>query len=183
MDIQIQTPDSLDIILVKSHLYVDFNDDDTLIQHYIDASLTASEIYLNRGVLYTSYQNTSAELDNREIINGVEYYVLRIKWRPQDVFIQFDGGSFKHLFKDEFTYDIGNSKLYIPAIYDDEPNAIVNIDATYGIENNEIPSLDQARMLMVGDWYAFREANSNLNLKEFSTSAKFLLDSLEGAIW
>jgi len=176
MDIQTQTPDSLDISLVKSHLYVDFNDDDTLIQHYIDASLTASELYLHKGILYTVYENTADE-----IIPSNNIFTLRMPYKPEKVTLALTDLSTVELYKDEYTFDVGNSKLYISDVYEDNP--VLEILTTVGTELNANPSLDQARMLMVGDWYAFREANSNLNLREFSTSAKFLLDSLEDSVW
>ena len=42
--------------------------------------------------------------------------------------------------------------------------------------DNTNKSLEQAKLLLIGDWYSFRENNITLNLTEISTGVKFLLD-------
>ncbi len=58
-------------------------------------------------------------------------------------------------------------------------NASIDVCANYthgaGLSTH---SMSQARLLLVGSWYAHRENSSTLNIKELPDGVKFILDNI-----
>jgi len=173
MDVISQTADALDLASVKQHLNVDFTEDDVLIQSYIDASLMYVQGQTHRGILETYYTNTTDEFIP-VAIDGVEYYVLRVPYRPDNIFVFIQNLPTVSVFPDEVAYNIGTGKLYIPATYD----GATKIDVTIGRESNDTPLVNQARLMIVANWYAFRESDFVGSIKEVPTGVQRILDNV-----
>ena len=179
-----QAIDTLDIALAKQHLYVDFATDDSLISHHIDASLEAVEGYLGIQILETMYESTNEELAN----TGDGYYRLSLPFKPSYIEIDIsDGSSFIITWGEDvlgsynISYDNTARVLTIP--YPIRPNmgtdTVTAINAVCG--GHTLNAINQARLLMIGNWYAFRENDVTGSAKALPTGAVFLLDSIEGA--
>lgn len=174
MIVDTQAYDTLTLEIAKSHLYVDFANDDALITNQIAASLQAVENYMSLQVLDTTYGATAEEL-----IPFAEYDALKLTlpYKPDSVTVTDDSGVTTYTERDEvYYYDNADGYLYIP----DTDSNITSIEAVCGGINTQ--SIDQARLLLIGNWYAFREADVNGAINKLPTGATFLLDSLEGAI-
>ncbi len=172
MDIVTQPLDTLDIALVKQHLYVDFATDDALIQHHINASLVLVENYLGIKVLDVTYESVTGELE--EFTPGM--LKLSLPYKPIAIMVTDDMGVKAYTERDDFyEYDNTGRFLYVP--YTD--TNITSVMAGCGEEKSE--AVDQARLLIIGNWYAFRENDVVGSAKALPTGAVFLLDSLEGA--
>ena len=183
MDILSQTSDSLSLDLVKSHLYVDFIEDDDLIQHYIDASLQQVTVYLNYEVLETQYITTTEEFTPVNI-DGVDVYKLKVPYKPNKITYRITNPFVPEGYTDSYestdiNYDVGTSTLIVPYLDKGEESVIVYA----GKEENKTPAINQARMLLIGNWYAFREDNINTTINKLPTGAAYILDTMEGSIW
>lgn len=173
MNVKTQADDTLTLELTKQHLYVDFDDDDILIGNQIIASLQAVEHYLNLQVLDTTYENTTEELTPFED----DVLKLTLSYKPHNITVTDSSGSTTYTEREEYyRYDNADGYLYVPQTDD----GITAIEAVCGGVNTQ--SIDQARLLLVGNFYAFRENDVNTTINQLPTGATFLLDSLEGAV-
>ena len=173
MTVKTQADDTLTLELTKQHLYVDFSDDDTLIGNQITASLQAVENYLNLQVLDTTYENTVDELTPFED----DVLKLTLPYKPHSITVTDSSGAKTYTEREEhYVYDNADGYLYVP----NTDTGITALEAVCGGVNTQ--SIDQARLLLVGNWYAFREADVNSYMNTLPTGATFLLDSLEGAV-
>ena len=159
--------DNLLLADVKLHLYVDIAEDDTLIQSYIDASLSAAANYMHKDILETEYHASSKE---------VEDYIFAVD-RMLDKVTITDNAIEITLEQYEFTQYDGH--LAFDYYYD-------MLQAVKGVSGYvEIPAnINQARMLLIGSWYANREANVAANMSaSLPVGVEFILDSeADGAI-
>lgn len=142
---------------VKKHLYVDITEDDTLIQSYIDASLSAVKRYIHTDVLLTEYVSTATEVENNI------YYITNVPKlvKANDV----------DLTRDQFAHYDG--RLCIT----DTTIDVIDVKAYAG--NTTIPkNINQARKLLIGTWYNSRESVAvAVSLTVMPHGIEFLLDS------
>lgn len=155
MTLDIKSPDSLSLGLVKQHLVVSHNLDDTLIQSYIDASLFTSEKYINHPITSESYVS---------IIDDSNIY--EIPHIPSNVYLYLGGALVSEI---DFTYNYPYLTLTL-----DGTEVFDNIKAD--VQGADNASITQARLLMIGSSYRTRENEDFSNLKATELSTKFLLD-------
>lgn len=141
--------DTLQLAKVKQHLQVDedVSEDDTLIQSYIDNSLA----------YVTNYTDKTFE-----VYNITEDFLV---W--EDDIIYLDWGTEVRAAQIEYIDTLNATKTLNVQVYAD--NVIretipadynggnISVTFTPYIEQLQIPTSHQARMLIVGDWYTNRE--------------------------
>ena len=171
MDVQSQTADSLSLSSVKEHLNVDFSEDDTIIRAFADASLEYVQTAVHKSILYTTYTNTVDEL-----LPIDSYFRLRIPNKPEEVVMTSDGEDIT-LFTEDYIYDKGYGILLIPDMYDD----VTAFVAHTGWDSNTTPLIDQARKMLIANWYAFREADFTSTIKEVPNGVERMLDLVQAS--
>ncbi len=171
-----QETDALHLEAVKRHLLVYIDDDDALIQSYINASLGIVQNYVHRSVLgavYTSTPNEITPEPNGDIILSLPEY-------PTAFFVMVTGQA-PALLEDtghHWKYDYNLNQITI--FFRPGMPPVDEFQAFTGMQNN-LPQIDQARMLLIGTFYAFREDTIALKLSELPTGVKMILDNLSGA--
>ena len=156
--------DNISLELAKSHLYVSNELDDTLIQTYINSSKGMVEDYIHTSILESSYIASSDELIS---IDGD--LMLYLTEEPHFIEITSNLGS-QILDKRDYTYS-GNY-IFIPG---EEGRDITAVTAKTGKVAQENQIL-QARLLLIGSAYAFRENSIALRMSEVPDGVKFILD-------
>jgi len=159
--------DNLLLADVKLHLYVDITEDDTLIQRYIDASLSAAANYMHKDVLLTEYDASAKEIQDYRFIIDMALDKVTITDNSIEIILE----------QYEFTqYD---GQLAFDYYYD-------ALEAVKGVSGYDVipANVNQARMLLIGSWYANREANiTTATSAKLPVGVEFILDSeADGAI-
>lgn len=166
--------DELSLSFVKEHLNVTFSEDDVLIGNYINASLLFVEKGCNRILRPLEY---IIEDDEKEAINisEGEFFELHLLKRPYEVIV--DGTSYTEL-DNFYVYNLQYGLLYVP--YTPET---VTITANCGSSNTslqEIELINQARLLLIGNWYSYRESDIIGSIKEVPNGVGRIMDILAG---
>ena len=164
-------PDKLSLDLVKSHLVVTIDDDNALIQSYIEASIGTVEDYLHASIFETTHLYFMA---NSPIQN--EYY-LSVPDQAVEIYIEYisDLGSF-HLLPPSRWYEQGEM-IIIPG---DPTKQFSHIKVHTGLYK-KINQINQARLLLIGSWYAYRENTVALKLSELPDGVRRILDNATDA--
>jgi hypothetical protein len=169
MTLKNTAPDNLDLGLVKEHLVVDHGDDDALIQSYINASLGYVEAYIHDPILQMEY-----EADPNEMLPVNMEYRLQIPKTPKIVLIRI-GTHTDILPPTDWSYQ--GSTLTIPVRLHVTPSAIVVMAGA----PEWIDAINQARLMLIGQFYNYRENVADLRIMELPTGVKFILDNVTGA--
>ena len=170
MELVQESTDTLTLDLIKAHILVSHNLDDVLLEHYKKASLELIEEYLSYSLLERIYKNTPSEIDGD---NKQRVITLQCPYKPDYIIRYFEDGS-----QDEigFQFDIGAKELYV---YNETELNITKIEAF--MFDRYVNAVHQIRLLMIGNWYEFRTADTNLNIKEVPTGIMFMIDKLKGS--
>jgi len=177
--------DTLDLERVKKHLNIDFAEDDTMLEAYIDVSLLASENYCRDNLLERlNVENIGQFIDGYLPIG----LTTDLTYKPLgDVTIKYKVGTVDTttvvkplsqytLDKNHYSYING----YIVIVFVDtvtvDDNADVSIEWNTGLNALEAP-IDQARLLLCGTYYENREsAVTGLSVNDLPNGVKFLLE-------
>lgn len=163
-----QSPDPLSLELIKSHIVIEHNLDDTLLEHYKNASLDTIEKYLNASILERIFQSGSGG----SVTNESDVITFDLTYKPKSIIVYYTDGSQDDTV--DYFYDTGAQILYVD-------NQDFNIDRVEAfISPININTSNQIRLLLIANWYAFREADTNLNLKEVPTGIIFMIDKIKG---
>jgi len=149
-----KSQDALDLQMVKDHLVVLDSDDDQLIEAYIKASLEVAERYIHAPITSERYYVYLEE-------NKTTY---TLKHAPSNVYLYQDDVLIKEI---PFTFAFP----YLTIEEQTEGNIIRADIPSY---NN--PSIEQARLLLIGTYYKTRENEDFSNLKEIPFGVQRLLD-------
>jgi hypothetical protein len=161
-----QSTDPLSLELIKSHIVIEHNLDDTLLEHYKNASLDTIEKYLNASILERIFQSGT-------VTNESDVLTFDLTYKPKSIIVYYTDGSQDDTV--DYFYDIGAQMLYVD-------NQDFNIDRVEAfITPININTSNQIRLLLLANWYAFREADTNLNLKEVPTGIMFIIDKIKGS--
>ena len=162
--------DKLDITLVKAHLVVDHATDDLLIESYIKASIGYVEAYIHDSILDNYFTNDQNEL---KLINM--QYILKIPTAPKMVIVKV--GQHTDILPDS-AWNFSNGHVYIDQVSNITPTEIT---AMVGIDPKWSDSINQARLLLIGQFYNYRESIADLRILELPHGVKFILDNVTGA--
>jgi len=161
--------DYFSLELAKQHLNVSNNLDDTLIQSYIDSSKGIVEDYLHAKTLESSYMASSEELIE---VNGD--LILYLTEKPYLIEITSNLGT-ETLEKRAYSYT--GTYLVIPGV---DGRDITAVTAKTGKVLQQVQIL-QARLLLVGSAYAYRENSIPLRMSEMPDGVRFILDNCSDA--
>lgn len=177
--------DNLSLELIKSHLIVEHTEDDTLIETYIKASLSAVENYLHKTIRSFEYTQTYKNID------------ASMSWETPspsgEVILTYNTSELLEISEYEENYDRDNDTNYfqyanntltitmndIPDDWDGE-----EFTMKYDIGYDEIPDeVNQARLLLIGTWYEQRASVSAkpTKVRELPHTVAFILDSFQGS--
>ena len=141
--------DTLQLLKVKQHLQVDddVSEDDTLIQSYIDNSLAYVTNYCDKTFEvynitedFLVWENDVIYLDWATEVRAAQIHYTDTLAATQTINV--------------VVYADNVIRETIPADYD---GGAISVTFTPYIEQLQIPTSHQARLLMVGDWYINRE--------------------------
>ncbi len=170
MDIISQSADSLTLSAVKEHLYVDFVDDDALIQSYMNASMNYVRLAIHKEILLTTYESTVAE----EVLIDESYYKLYIDFKPSKVSVTQLGDIVTELVADDYTFDPAGY-LLVSEVTDLDKITAENGDLT------QDPIIDQIRLMLIANWYSFREADFTSTINEVPNGVSRLMDIIQNS--
>ena len=158
-------PDNITLDLAKAHCYISIPDDDLIVQGYIDASLGVVEDYIHANVLEHTWTN-----EPHELIPSDGELILRLEENPNNVTALMDGQTSPIIVpKDGYYYK--NGYLHIPTI---PGNVVHQITVTTG-KIRHTAQIMQARLLLIGTYYTFRENDVSLRVNEVPTGVKMIL--------
>jgi len=162
--------DNLDLDLVKEHLVVNHDEDDVIIMQYMTASLEVVKSYIHRNPLKTSYEAIPNELKS---INGA--YLLDIADRPVEMFATAKGSNqslpVPNVYWHFNSYD--KQVLFYPPNKIDFDDIVIFTGAYL-----EEAQITQARLLLIGTYYNYRESVADLRLTEVPNAFKLILDNI-----
>ncbi len=140
--------DTLLLAKVKQHLEVDADliDDDILIQGYIDSSLAYVTNYTDK--TFEIYNNT----ENFAVWDESTYLEWATEVRMASLEYTDTLGATKTISVQVYSDNI--IRMIVPADYD---GGVIAVTYTPYIEVMQVPISQQARLLLVGDWYISRE--------------------------
>ena len=148
--------DPLNLELVKAHLVVEHDIDNTLIQVYIQSSLDLVEKYINKPITTERYYSPTGDF-------------YEVPYKPTHVYLYQDGAIVEEVTEFEYVYP----KLTFQTT---TPHNEVIVE----IEGKNSPTIQAARLLHIGSQYATRENEDFSNKKEISISIARLLDLNSG---
>lgn len=161
--------DPLELSTVKAHLNVGFDDDDSLISQYMKASLRFVEVETNRLLVQKTFVSTVDE-----VLNAIERETIKLKIPYRPVYIKIDDEKIDNQagkwYWEGGTLTIKSNKTEITSI-----EAIINVDDN---DSEEINLITQARLMLIANWYAFREADYTGNINEIPTGVTRILSIL-----
>ncbi len=166
MILTVTAPDNITLDLAKAHCYVSITDDDAIIAQYITASLGVVEDYIHASVLQKTYANEAHEIFT---IDGE--YVLRLPEAPNAVFVLMDGDITPTIIP-ESGYYYKNKYLHIPMI---PGNTLVHQFTANVGKVSQQSQIMQARLMLVGTYYTFRESTISLRVNEIPVGVKMIL--------
>ena len=145
--------DSLSLDLVKQHLMILDTADDTLIQAYMAASLSAAEKYMHHPITSESY--TSIVSDSYEL-----------PYQPSNVYLYQDGVLVKEVC----------FKYLFPTLTIEPTDGVVFNSVKADIQGINNAAIDQARLLLIGTNFRVRENEDFSNMREIPFGVSRLLD-------
>ena len=149
--------DAVDLVLVKSHLSVDFTDDDTLIAAYIGAAASVAEEKLGKALITQTWAESFRKpakmvaLSKRPVqsVSSVTYY------DTDNVQRTLDAASYTLVAQEDWAYVESDAW---PSLFDRADALTVNYVVGFGDTTADIPkNVSQAIMLLVGQYYLHRE--------------------------
>lgn len=148
---------AVDLDLVKSHLSVDFTDDDALIEAYIGAAVVVAEERLGKKLLTQTWAE-SFGTTSRKIslsVRPVQSVASVAYFDESNVLQTLDASSYELVSQEDFSYvESGNW----PAIFDRADALTVNYVVGFGDAASDVPAnVSQAILLLVGQYYLHRE--------------------------
>jgi len=145
----INITDSLTLETVKTHLHVDltFTDDDSLIQSYIDNSLAYTTNYCVK--TFETYENV-------EDFPIWENDLIVLEWATEvrTAIITYTDDLAAEQNINVTVYADNVIREIIP---DDYNGGAISVAYTPYIDSMNVPTSHQARLLMIGDFFSFRE--------------------------
>jgi len=165
--------DPLDIDTVKAHLVVNTDVDDQLIQTYTDASLEQVELYLHKRLLIRTFVSDPAAM----VPTPESTLVLDLPEKPSIVTLTFSDQGMSHrliLQPDQYVWKDGLLTIPVTTSY-----TYNEVTAEVGVEFGQRAIL-QARLLLIGNFYSFREDAVALRLNELPNGVRAILDSITG---
>lgn len=155
MTLQSTEADNITIILVNQHLRILNDEESFLIERYITASLGAVEDYMHEKALKSIYVNTADELIP---IDGSESdLLLYLEVNPRSIEITSNLGTET---LDERYYVYADNYIYIPGV---DGRTITEVKVNTG-KYKHSAQIIQARLLLIGSYYEFRENTVPLRL-------------------
>jgi len=149
------TDDIITLEEVKQYIKVDFDDEDTLIQSLINASVTIAEKWMNRDILTTTYFNyRDSFIQDLTLRRGGYQSVDLVEYLSDDVYTT--------LATTQYTVRIGGTFGIIceidPANHDDDCNAIrITFKTGFGDDATAVPSpIKDALLDIVSNLYQNR---------------------------
>lgn len=168
--------DALTLDSVKAHLNVTFDDDNGLIESYQKASLLFLEKSTNRYLRPLKFIADESELI--PIINHNEqFFQLSLPYRPEEVVV--DSVSYNDI-DDFYSYDCTNKILYIP--YTQPVTEIHVITGASNVSLIDLELINQARLMLIANWYAFRESDITTTINEVPNGVKRIIDLISGSL-
>jgi uncharacterized phiE125 gp8 family phage protein len=162
---------SVDLPLAKAHCRVDHSDDDTLIAHYIAGAKAWVERYTGLVTEETELTQDFLEFgDYLELSRGPLVELLEIAYTDTDGDPQVVEDT-----------RVQGLLIYPPLAgwpsIQTYTNITVTYDAGYGGYNPVPPELTSAQLLLIGHWYANREA---VVVGDMSNEVQFAVEALAG---
>ena len=172
--------DTLSLDDVKKHLIVEHNEDDTLIQMYIDASLEAVEQQLHKKTRVVSYRKTLKNFDDRvfwESSKPLAHITVTYNTTEELVLNEYDYNYDRDGDTNYYSY-VGNDTIEL--FFNDKPSDWDGLafKAEYESGSSVVSSVvTQARLLLIGTWYEQRASVSPKATKILSVphTVEFLL--------
>ncbi len=172
MILTVTAPDNITLDLAKAHCYVSIIDDDLIIQQYIEASRGVVQDYIHASVLQKTYAS-----ETHELLTVDGEYILRLPETPNAVFALIDGHTTPTVIPDSGYY-YKNNYLHIP---DNPSHGLLNqITANVGKVEHQAQIM-QARLMLIGTYYTFRESTISLRVNEIPVGVKMILGNLTEA--
>jgi len=157
--------DSLTLAIAKEHLYIEHNDDDAILDVYIAASLGIVEDYIHAPALERTYETTALEMQTLAAAG----FKLVLADNPTSVTVD-NAGHIYELPASEYSYH--NNVLTIKNGSSRQmPTKII---AKAG-KSQHAAQLLQARLLLIGSYYSFRNNDIDLRINELPTGVKMIL--------
>ncbi len=162
--------DPLTLDKVRSHLQVDYDEDDTLIQTYITNSLHFVQNYIGKNV--AAYENDETF---QEWVSP-----MYLEWSEE-----VRSGSL------EYTDDLGavqsvavtvgvDNVIVTDEIPGDYNGGAVTVSYVPYVYQFQVPVYEQIRLLIIGDWYTNRETNIvGAQVHELPMGTKIMMDSVK----
>jgi len=162
--------DNITLDIAKKHIYVDFNDDDTIIDLYIKASLGVVEDYIHGIVLEQTYETTQSEAQSLELAG----WAMVMPVAPYSVIVTVAGHDY------ELPQDSWYWNRKVLTISPASKNVIIEKVTAIAGRKTDRPQITQARLLLIGDYYAYRNNNVDMMIRELPTGIKMILGNCTG---
>jgi len=175
MKVTTTATDSLTLELVKAHCNQEESFDDALFNQYIAASLEAVENSTHNHYLQRTWEGTIYESE----INLDLSLSLSLPVNPRSLKLTFATEPDYEFEPFEWYYCSGKVKVTLQNV--DLLESIATIEATTG-EDPISAQANQARLMIIGSWYASRETDVlGLSVADLPSGAmKFLLPQMQG---
>ncbi len=171
--------DLLDRETVKAHLRLDGSDEDGLVDGLIAAATTHLDGYsgvLGRALVTQTWQVSVDDFDRCIRLPMPASTIASVKWRNEagqlatvagaDYDLRTDARGSYLRFKDDYSYPTDLAETQAVA---------VEFTAGYGTPDQVPAAIRQAALLLVGHWYANREA---VNVGNITTALPFAVEAL-----
>ncbi len=166
MILTVTAPDNITLDLAKAHCYISITDDDLIVAQYIEASRGVVEDYIHASVLQKTFTS-----EPHELLTVDDEFILRLDETPNHVFVLFDGQTAQQeIPKSGYYYK--NNYLHIPLI-PGSPNVHQFTVNTGKVKQSA--QIMQARLLLIGTYYTFKENTVALRLNEVPDGVKRIL--------
>ncbi len=168
MILTVTAPENITLDLAKAHCYISITSDDLIVQQYIEASKGVVEDYIHASVLQKTFVS-----EPHEILLHDGEYVLKLEETPNNVMALVDGQSVPFEIPGSGYY-YKNGYLHIPHI---AGNVVHQITANVG-KVKHASQIMQARLLLIGTFYTFRESTISLRVNEIPVGVKMILGNV-----
>jgi len=170
MNLMTTQTDNITLDMAKQHLYIQDIEDDKLIPIYIASSLAVVEDYIHDIVLERTYETTQTEIATLAAAG----YKIQLNDKPKEILVTLQGHTYP-LLSTEWRW---NDKI----LTIDAPQHNLQIEKISAIcgRGNNLAQITQARLLLIGDYYSYRNDNLETNIRELPTGIKMILGNCTG---